>query len=145
MSANNKMKAPAQRATNSYVPSYQAPPEAPAPPPATTVENKIEVPETVQITTMTDLVERIQENASVLFPSSPRLRVTTALAPSGLLCHAVVLGPKNEDSKTSRYKVLLKGPGVPGVKAEPGRGRREALIGLLEDLERRIGREMLST
>ncbi|KAK0661777.1 hypothetical protein DIS24_g2260 [Lasiodiplodia hormozganensis] len=144
MSASNKSKAPANKAINGYVPAYQAPPEPPAPLPAPKVENKIEVPETVQITTMTDLVERIQENASVLFPASPRLRVTTALAPSGLLCHAVVLGPKNEESKTSRYKLLLKGPGVPGVKHEPGRGRREALIGLLEELERKVGKEMFT-
>lgn len=83
------------------------------------------------------------DNASIIFPSTPRLRVTTALNPSGLLCHALVVGPKNDDSKTSRFKMLLKGPGVPGVKAEPGRGRRHALIGLLEEVERRVGKEML--
>lgn len=60
MSASNKSKAPANKAINGYVPAYQAPPEPPAPLPAPKVENKIEVPETVQITTMTDLVERIQ-------------------------------------------------------------------------------------
>lgn len=145
MSANNKPKAPANRATNSYVPSYQAPPEPPAPLPAPKVENKIEVPATMNVTTMTDLVDRIQENASILFPASPRLKVSTALAPSGLLCHGIVVGPKNEESKTSRYKVLLKGPGVPGVKSEPGRGRREALVGLLEEVERRVGKEMLGS
>ncbi|EKG16662.1 hypothetical protein MPH_06116 [Macrophomina phaseolina MS6] len=145
MSANNKPKAPTNRVTNNYGPAYQPPPEPPAPMPAPKVENKIEVPATMNVTTMTDLVDRIQENASILFPASPRLKVSTALAPSGLLCHAIVVGPKNEESKTSRYKVLLKGPGVSGVKNDPGRGRREALVGLLEELEKRVGKEMFGT
>lgn len=145
MSHNNKPKAPANRPTNSYVPAYQPPPEPPAPMPAPKVENKIEVPQTMQVTTLTDLVERIQENASIIFPASPRLKVSTALAPSGLLCHAIVVGPKNEESKSSRYKVLVKGPGVAGTKSDPGRGRRAALMALLEEVEKRVGKEMLST
>ncbi|KAF2083554.1 hypothetical protein K490DRAFT_69714 [Saccharata proteae CBS 121410] len=139
---------------NSYVPNH-APPPSPAAPaiiPAPNVENKIQLPGTMQVTTLTDLVSRIQENTTVLYPAIPRLRVTTALAPQSaafgapkrgqLVYHALVLAPKNEERETSRYGVLIKGPGV--VAGGRGSGeRREALMGLLEEVERRVGKEML--
>ncbi|KAK8214970.1 hypothetical protein BKA81DRAFT_355960 [Phyllosticta paracitricarpa] len=128
-------------ATNGYTPKYIPPPEPAAPLPAPKVDNKINLPKYLEVTTMTDLVERIQESASIVFPATPRLRVSTALAPSGL-CHALVAAPKNGESKTSRYKLVLKGPGVPGSKDDPGKGRREALVALLEEVERRVGKEL---
>ncbi|KAK8191895.1 uncharacterized protein BKA78DRAFT_315362 [Phyllosticta capitalensis] len=136
-------------ATNGYTPKYIPPPEPAAPVslPAPKVDNKINLPKYLEVTTMTDLVERIQESASIVFPSTPRLRISTALAPTGL-CHALVAAPKNEESKTSRYKLVLKGPGVPAAAgpkdkdADPARARREALLALLEEVERRVGKEL---
>ncbi|KAK8163275.1 hypothetical protein BC567DRAFT_233142 [Phyllosticta citribraziliensis] len=133
-------------ASNGYTPKYIPPPEpaaAPAPLPAPKVENKIHLPKYLDVTTMTDLVERIQESASIIFPATQRLRVSTAVAPSGL-CHAVVAAPKNEESKASRYKLVLKGPGVIVSKDDPGKGRREALAALLEEVERRVGKELFT-
>ncbi|KAK8160920.1 hypothetical protein BKA80DRAFT_255564 [Phyllosticta citrichinensis] len=140
-------------ATNGYTPKYIPPPEpaAPAPLPAPKVENKINLPKYLEVTTMTDLVERIQapaangatESASIIFPATQRLRVSTAVAPSGL-CHAVVAAPKNEESKASRYKLVLKGPGVIVSKDDPGKGRREALAALLEEVEKKVGKELFT-
>lgn len=67
MSQATKTRAPTHKPTNGYMPSYQAPSE-PQPLPAPTVENKIDVPSTLEITTMADLVERIQGMHSKYFP-----------------------------------------------------------------------------
>lgn len=69
--------------------------------------------------------------------------MTTAVAPNGMLCHALLVAPKNPDRDTSRYKVVLKGPGVPGERNQPTKGRRSAVAALLEELERAIGKEFL--
>jgi hypothetical protein len=64
-------------------------------------------------------------------------------APSGLLYHALVLAPKNPERETSRWRVEIKGPGVPSKKGEEDAGRRLALEGLLDEVEKRVGKEML--
>lgn len=92
-------------------------------------------------------------NAAVLFPGAS-VKVTTALAPprrsvgSSLtfganVCHALLVAPKNEERATSRYKVLIKGPGVSGTKDHPAEGRRQAIARMLEEVERRVGKELL--
>ena len=59
------------------------------------------------------------------------------------MCHAAVVAPKNAESPTSRYKVLHKGQGILSDKKHPFKGRKEALVALLEDMERKAGRELL--
>lgn len=61
------------------------------------------------------------------------------------MCHALIVAPKNEESAHSRYKVLLKGIGVAGDKKHPAAGRRSAVQALLEETERRIGKELLGS
>ena len=78
----------------------------------------------------------------MLFPGT-RLAVTTAAVPNGNANFAILCAPKNEERATSRYKVLVKGPTALGPKGEPG-DRREALVGLLEELEKRVYKEMLA-
>ncbi|KAJ9645955.1 hypothetical protein H2199_002998 [Coniosporium tulheliwenetii] len=141
----------------SYVPSYIPPPEPPKPPPAPNVEveNNIEIPEQIHVeaASMSDLVEQIIANAAVLFPGAS-VKVTTAFAPprrsvgsslifGGNVCHALLVAPKNEERPTSRYKLLMKGPGVSGIKARPAEQRRQAIAGMLEEVERRVGKELL--
>lgn len=70
--------------------------------------------------------------------------MTTAVSTVGITCHALVLGPKNPDSPTSRFKVLFRGPGIVGNKKHPGQGRRDAIAALLEELEKKVGKEFMS-
>jgi len=55
----------------------------------------------------------------------------------------MLVTPKNPDRETSRYRTLVKGPGVPGNKNQPASGRRSAVAALLEELERKVGKELL--
>jgi hypothetical protein len=71
------------------------------------------------------------------------LKITTVLAPSGILYHALILSPKNPERETSRWKVELKGPGIPSEKNAGNAGRRRAMEALLDEVERKVGKEML--
>ncbi|KAJ9663599.1 hypothetical protein H2201_005560 [Coniosporium apollinis] len=137
----------------SYVPSYIPPPEPPKPPPAPNVEveNNIEIPEQIHVEAASIMI--VPANAAVLFPGAS-VKVTTAFAPprrsvgsslifGGNVCHALLVAPKNEERPTSRYKLLMKGPGVSGIKARPAEQRRQAIAGMLEEVERRVGKELL--
>ncbi|KAF2103845.1 hypothetical protein NA57DRAFT_70053 [Rhizodiscina lignyota] len=127
---------------NGYSPKYTPPPE-PTILPAPKVETRVEVPAVLETTSLSDLVERILDNASVLYPGE-KVKCTTAVAASGVMVHAVVVAPKNPESQTSRFKVLYKGPGIAGDKKNPAKGRRDAIVACLEELERRVGKELLA-
>lgn len=69
--------------------------------------------------------------------------MTTAVSTVGTTCHALVMGPKNPESPTSRFKVLFRGPGVAGNRKHPAQGRRDALVACLEELEKKVGKEFI--
>lgn len=88
------------------------------------------------------LITAVADSASILSPGIP-LKVTTALTPSGMLYYALVVTPKNAERETSRWRVEDKGPPVPTDKLGEALGRRRALEALLEQLERKVGKELL--
>jgi len=71
------------------------------------------------------------------------MKCVTAVSPSGLTCHAIIATPKNDERETSKWRTLIKGPGAAGNKKHPAAGRRDAIAALLEDLEKKVGRELL--
>jgi len=172
------VKAPAKTAlpktttpqkTNGYVgsyhPSYVPPPEPQVlPAPNVDVDNHVEIPDNIESTTLSNLIERIlgelqhgenaifgevsvlirafTDNAQVLHPGE-KLKCVTAVSQSGTTCHALIATPKNDEREKSRWRTLVKGPGVAGSKGRAAVSRREAIEALLEDLEKKVGKELL--
>jgi hypothetical protein len=145
---------------NGYVPRY-APPAEPTILPAPNVENRIDIPHSMNVVTMEDLAHRITgifndlailkyqcqsnvstANASIMYPGIP-IKVTTAITASGVAMHALVVTPKNTERETSRWKVEVKGPAINLDKLGENHGRRRALEALLETVEKRVGKELL--
>ncbi|KAK5731346.1 hypothetical protein LTR15_001285 [Elasticomyces elasticus] len=101
--------------------------------PATTVQ------EVITVTDITNqiLMLRIRvANAQVLFPREQDLKVVSAQAQSGVMHYAslVASDPKSA-SVHKEYKVVLNGPGE--------KFRRESMMGLLDETERRVAKQIL--
>lgn len=127
---------------NGYTPSYTPDKDAIIPS-STNVENRIDIPSTLTTVSLSDLTQRIIDNASVLHPGVP-LKVVTAKA-AGSVCsyNALVASPKNPDRSTSRWQVEVKGPVVNMSRNHEEEARRQAMEVLLEDLERKVAKELL--
>ena len=79
-------------------------------------------------------------NAAILFPREQNIRVVTAQTPSGLLYHSMLVAdkpqPKEAQYKINDTKIIVKSQGT--------QERRGAMVDLLQETERRIGKELLS-
>jgi len=82
------------------------------------------------------------DNAQVLHPGE-KLKCVTAVSQSGTTYHALIATPKNDEREKSRWRTLVKGPGVAGSKGRTAVSRREAIEALLEDLEKKVRKELL--
>ncbi|KAK4894429.1 hypothetical protein LTR27_007314 [Elasticomyces elasticus] len=89
-----------------------------------------------EVITVTDITNQILTNAQVLFPREQDLKVVSAQAQSGVMHYAslVASDPKSA-SVHKEYKVVLNGPGE--------KYRRESMMGLLDETERRIAKQIL--
>ncbi|KAK3648547.1 hypothetical protein LTR56_007371 [Elasticomyces elasticus] len=89
-----------------------------------------------EVITVTDITNQILTNAQVLFPREQDLKVVSAQAQSGVMHYAslVASDPKSA-SVHKEYKVVLNGPAV--------RYRRESMMGLLDETERRVAKQIL--
>ena len=79
-------------------------------------------------------------NASILFPKEQNLRVVTAQTPSGLLYHSMLVAdkpqPKEAQYKVNDTKIVVKSQGA--------QERRGAMMDLLQETEKKVGKELLS-
>ncbi|KAK5681944.1 hypothetical protein LTS10_006478 [Elasticomyces elasticus] len=89
-----------------------------------------------EVITVTDITNQILTNAQVLFPREQDLKVVSAQAQSGVMHYAslVASDPKSA-SVHKEYKVVLNGPGE--------KYRRESMMGLLDETERRVAKQIL--
>lgn len=124
-----------------YTPSYTA--EKEATPATANVENRVDIPSSLTTVSMSDLTQRIIDNASILHPGLPLKVVTAKAAGSGCSYNALVASPKNPERSTSRWQVEVKGPVVNMSRNHEEEARRQAMETLLEDLERKVAKELL--
>jgi len=126
---------------NGYIPSYT--PEnddAPQPKP---VEKRVDTPTMSTAVSLSELTERIIDNASILHPGVPLKLVTAKCAGSGCSYNALVASPKNPERPTSRWQVEVKGSMVNMAKGHEHQARRRAVEVLLGELERKVAKELL--
>ncbi|KAI9709473.1 MAG: hypothetical protein M1820_003233 [Bogoriella megaspora] len=94
----------------------------------------------VEAITLTDVTNQILTNAQVLYPRESNLRVITAQTPSGLLYHSLLTAdkpqPKEAVYPVQATKVVIKSQGA--------QERRGALMDLLMETERKVGKEILT-
>ncbi|KAL9079586.1 MAG: hypothetical protein Q9157_001523 [Trypethelium eluteriae] len=92
-----------------------------------------------EVVTLSDLTQQILANAEILFPREEHLRVVTAQTPSGLLYHSLLVAdkpqPKEAQYRINDTKIVVKSQGT--------QERRGALMDLLQETERRVGKELL--
>lgn len=125
---------------NGYTPAYI--PEKEEAFPITNVENKIDVPSNFNTESLADLSQRIVDNASILHPGVPLKLVTAKAAGAGCSYNALVASPKNPERTTSRWQVEVKGPVVNMARGHEGECRRQAMEVLLQELERKVAKEL---
>ncbi|KAK3680082.1 hypothetical protein LTR78_000459 [Recurvomyces mirabilis] len=84
---------------------------------------------------MTDITQQIITNAEVLFSRDHDLKVITAQARASLHYAALMASDNKSASINKEYKTLLVSAGEPT--------RRESVLKLLEETERRIAKQIL--
>ncbi|KAK1052049.1 hypothetical protein LTR12_014600 [Friedmanniomyces endolithicus] len=89
-----------------------------------------------EVITITDITNQIITNAEVIFAREHDLKVVSAQVPTGLMHFAslVASDPKSA-SVHKEYKVVLTGPGE--------KNRRDSMMKLLEETERRVAKQVL--
>ncbi|TKA65271.1 hypothetical protein B0A55_10089 [Friedmanniomyces simplex] len=89
-----------------------------------------------EVVTITNITNQILTNAEVLFARERDLKVVSAQVPTGLMHYAslVASDPKSA-SVHKEYKVVLTGPGE--------KNRRDSMMKLLEETERRVAKQIL--
>ncbi|KAI9667249.1 MAG: hypothetical protein M1821_000062 [Bathelium mastoideum] len=105
-----------------------------------TSPNKNPLTPALDVVTLSDISQQVVTNAAILFPKERNLRVVTAQAPSGLLYYCMLVAdkpqPKEARYKIDDFKIVVKSQGT--------QDRRRAILDLLEETEKRVGKELLS-